>query len=137
MLSTLQLSSFCRFEVNRRALPAIALTTDTSLITAAGNDFGFENIFSRQVEAHANQGDVVIGITTSGGSPNVIKALEQAKKQNAVTIGFTGNKESKIKEITDICFCAPSSVTARIQECHGLAIHVICSLIEGAMFGKK
>jgi len=127
----------CRFEVNRRALSAISFTTDTSIITAAGNDFGFENIFSKQVEAHVNPGDVAIGITTSGNSPDVIKALDQAKKQNAITVGFTGNKESKIKAITDICFCAPSAVTARAQECHGLAIHVICSLVEGALFGKK
>jgi len=127
----------CRFEVNRRALAAISLTTDTSIITATGNDFSFDNIFSRQVEALVNTGDVAIGITTSGNSPNVIKALEQAKKQNAVTIGFTGNKECRIKEITDLCFCAPSGVTGRIQECHGLVIHVICSLVEGALFGKK
>jgi len=127
----------CRFELNRRALPALALTTDPSVITSAGNDFGFEDIFSRQVEAHVNPGDVAIGITTSGNSPNVIKALAQAKKQKALTVAFTGNRESGIMEQADLCFRAPSAVTARVQECHGLAIHVICSLVEGALFENK
>jgi len=125
-----------RFELNRKALAAIALTTDTSIITATGNDYSFEDIFSRQVEALAGPGDVVIGITTSGNSPNVIKAVNQAKAQGAVTIGFTGAKECKIKSLADICFCAPVQVTARVQECHGLAIHIICSLVETELFAR-
>jgi D-sedoheptulose 7-phosphate isomerase len=126
-----------RFELNRKALAAVALTTDTSIITATGNDFSFEDIFSRQVEALAGPGDVVIGITTSGNSPNVIKAVNQAKAQGAFTIGFTGGKECKIKGLADICFCAPAQVTARVQECHGLAIHIICSLVETELFSKN
>lgn len=124
----------CRFEKNRKALPAIALTTDTSIITSAGNDYGYENVFSRQVEALVNEGDVVIGISTSGNSPNVLKAIEQAKIAKAYTIGFTCENGGKLKNSADVCFCAPSAITARAQECHILAIHIICSLIEEKLF---
>jgi D-sedoheptulose 7-phosphate isomerase len=126
-----------RFEKNRMALPAIALSENVSTITSIGNDYSYEEIFSRQVEAFTQPGDVVIGISTSGNSPNVIRALESAKKLKAVTIGFTGSRESKIKSACDICFCAPSPVTARIQECHILAIHIICGMVEGTLFGEK
>ena len=127
----------CRFEVNRMALPAIALTTNTSSLTSIGNDLGYDVVFSRQVEALVNEGDVVIGISTSGNSSNVVKAFEEAKKLKAVTIGFTGSKECKLSKITDFCFSAPSTVTGRVQECHILAIHVICALVEGALFSEK
>lgn len=123
-----------RFAKNRMALPAIALTTDTSILTAAGNDFSFDDIFSRQVEAFCQPGDVVIGISTSGNSPNVLKALAKAKELNGVTIAFTGGTGGKLKGTTDICFCAPANVTARMQECHELAIHIICLLVEEALF---
>lgn len=126
-----------RFQLERKALAAVALTTDTSIITAIGNDYSFENIFSRQVEALADSGDIVIGFTTSGNSPNVLKAIEQAKSAGAVAIGFTGSKECKLKDAADICFCAPAQVTARIQECHSLAIHIICSLVETGIFQKN
>ncbi|MHB9155864.1 MAG: D-sedoheptulose-7-phosphate isomerase [Endomicrobiales bacterium] len=123
-----------RFEKNRRALPALALSTDTSVLSACGNDFGFEDVFSRQVEAFARPGDVVIGISTSGTSPNVCKALEKARALKAVTVAFTGETGGKLKGQADLCFCAPSKVTARVQECHGLAIHVLCRLVEEALF---
>jgi D-sedoheptulose 7-phosphate isomerase len=123
-----------RFEKNRAALPALALTTNTATLTATGNDFSFEDIFSRQVEAFAQPGDVVIGISTSGTSPNVVKALDTAKKRGAVTVGFTGENGRKLKERADICFCAPAAVTARIQECHILAVHILATLVEGALF---
>ncbi|MBN1622655.1 MAG: D-sedoheptulose 7-phosphate isomerase [Endomicrobiales bacterium] len=124
----------CRFEKDRMALPAIALSTNTSSLTSIGNDYSFDKIFSRQVEALAQPGDVVIGISTSGNSPNVLQAIEEAKKLKAVTIGFTGSKDCKLKKNADLCFCAPSAVTGRIQECHILAIHVICKLIEDTLF---
>ena len=127
----------CRFEKNRPALPALALTTNTSSLTAIGNDFSFEDVFSRQVEALAAPDDVVIGISTSGNSPNVLKAIEQAKALKAVTVGFTGGGGGKLKVAVDVCFCAPSMVTARIQECHILAIHIVSRLIEEALFGEK
>ena len=126
-----------RFEKDRMALPAIALSENVSTITSIGNDYSYEEIFSRQVEAFVQPGDVVIGISTSGNSPNVIRGLSAAKQHKAVTIGFTGSKESKIKSVCDVCFCAPSPVTARIQECHILAIHIICGMVEGTLFGEK
>jgi len=126
-----------RFEKNRAALPAIALTANVANLTAIGNDFDFDDIFSRQVSALCQAGDLVIGISTSGNSRNVIKGVEQAHRQKAVTVGFTGIKGGKIKDKLDICFCAPSTVTARVQECHILAIHLLCSLVEDALFGEK
>jgi D-sedoheptulose 7-phosphate isomerase len=127
----------CRFEKNRMALPAIALTTNTATLTAIGNDYSFEDLFSRQVEAHAQSGDVVIGISTSGNSPNVIKAVETAKTLKAVTVGFTGGQDCKLKKIADLSLCAPSSITGRIQECHILAIHIICKIVEDVLFGER
>jgi D-sedoheptulose 7-phosphate isomerase len=126
-----------RFEKNRAALPAIALTANVAALTAIGNDYDFDSIFSRQVEALCQAGDLVIGISTSGNSSNVIKGLAQAREQKAVTVGFTGSTGGKLKAAADICFCAPSLVTARIQECHLLAIHILCSLTEEALFGEK
>ena len=123
-----------RFEKERMALPAIAFTTNTSTISAIGNDYSFDNVFSRQVEALVNEGDIVFGFSTSGNSPNVIKGIEEAKKLKAITIGFTGAKDSKLKKTADLCFCAPSIVTGRIQECHILAIHIICALVEEKLF---
>jgi D-sedoheptulose 7-phosphate isomerase len=125
----------CRFQKNRAALPALALTTNTSLITATGNDFHFDDIFSRQIEAWAAKGDVVFGISTSGNSPNVLKGIEEARNRGAITIGFTGQKQAKLKDIADLCYCAPSTITARIQECHLLAIHIISALVEEELFG--
>jgi len=125
----------CRFEVNRKALPSLAFTTNTAVLTAIGNDFSYDEVFARQVEALVVPGDVVVGISTSGNSPNVLKGFQKAREIGAHTVGFTGNRECKLPEAAELCFCAPSAITGRIQECHILAIHIICRLIEQALFG--
>jgi len=126
-----------RFKLQRVALPAIALTTDTSIITAIANDFGFEQIFERQIEALANPDDVVIGISTSGSSPNILKGIQKAKQIGAKTIGFTGKDGGDIANIADICLIVPSNNVSRIQETHITIIHIICELLENEMFGIK
>jgi D-sedoheptulose 7-phosphate isomerase len=123
-----------RFYFDRPGLSAFALTTDTSVLTAIGNDYGYENVFSRQVEASAKAGDIVIGISTSGNSPNVIKALKAAKALGAVTIGLTGQSGGVMKEVSDICICVPSDSTPRIQECHLVIEHAICAAVEERIF---
>jgi D-sedoheptulose 7-phosphate isomerase len=120
---------------NRPALPALALTVDTSALTAIGNDFSYEDVFARQVEAMVNAGDVVIGISTSGNSKNVIKALQAAKKKKATTVGFTGETGGQMKAECDFCFCAPSKITAHIQACHISVGHILCGLVESTMAG--
>lgn len=122
-----------RFRQNRRALPGIALTTDTSILTAGGNDFGFESIYARQVEALARPGDVVIGISTSGDSANVVKGLEQAKEQGCLTVAFTASGGGACARIADMTFRAPSPTTARAQECHLLVGHILCDIIEESL----
>ena len=119
-----------RFRRDRKALPAIALTTDTSILTSIGNDYGFENLFSRQIEALGQEGDVAIAISTSGNSPNVIKAVRVARERGITTIGFTGEDGGSLKEAADVCFQVPSRNTARIQEAHITAAHALCELIE-------
>lgn len=119
-----------RFVKERKGLSAIALTTDTSALTAIGNDYGFDFIFSRQVEAIANQGDVLIGISTSGNSVNVLKALEKGKEFNCVTVSFTGKDGGLISKISDINVNINNNVTARIQEMHILVGHLLCMLID-------
>ena len=119
-----------RFRKNRRALPSIALTTDTSILTACGNDFGFEEVYARQLEALAQPGDIAIGISTSGDSRNVIRGLEAAKQAGCLTIAFTAQGGGKCAELADITFKAPSPVTARAQECHLLVGHILCDLVE-------
>ena len=119
-----------RFERERRALPAIALTTNSSTLTAIGNDYDYSKIFSRQVEAWARPGDVVIGITTSGNSPNVLEGIAVAKSKGAKTIGLTGEKGGKLASKVDLCLRVPSSNTARIQESHIMIGHLLCLLIE-------
>lgn len=126
-----------KLRLERSPVPAIALTTNTSVLTAVGNDYDFESIFSRQVEAWANEGDVVIGISTSGSSPNVLKAMEAAKNRGAITVGFTGRDGRKLEVATDICFKVDSGSTPRIQEVHITVGHIICSLVEEALFGEK
>jgi D-sedoheptulose 7-phosphate isomerase len=121
-----------RYRKNRRALPAIALTTDTSTLTAIGNDFGFDHLFSRQVEALCVKGDVVIGISTSGNSPNVLLAMKAAKDLGAVTVAFGGGDGGKMKDIADHSIIIPSKVTARIQEMHITLGHMLCGAIESA-----
>lgn len=119
-----------RFQKERRSLPAIALTTDTSILTAVGNDYGFDEIFSRQVEGLGQQGDVLIGISTSGNSANIVKAVEKAREIGMHTVGFTGRDGGVMANLCDLSFIVPSEVTARIQEMHILGGHIICELVE-------
>ncbi len=119
-----------RFKRERRALPAIALTTDTSILTAVGNDYGFESVFERQVEALCMPGDIAIGISTSGNSPNVIRGLMKAHDLGATTIAFTGRDGGKLVDIAHYSFVVPSYDTARIQECHITLGHVLCEIID-------
>lgn len=119
-----------RFYRERVSLPAIALTTDTSILTAVANDYDYVDIFRRQVEGLGNMGDVLIGITTSGNSANVVKALEIAKEKGMHTIAFTGSKDSKASQISEVTLYVPSTETARIQECHILAGHLICQFAD-------
>jgi D-sedoheptulose 7-phosphate isomerase len=123
-----------RFEKNRTALPCIALSSNTSTLTAIGNDFGYDASFSRQLEAFAKEGDIFIAISTSGNSKNVIDALTLAKKLNIFTVGFTNSSGGKMKYMCDLCFCAPSQTTARTQECHILLVHIIAKLVEEKVF---
>lgn len=119
-----------RYKTNRQGIAAIALTTDTSVLTSVGNDFGFNVLFARQIEAIAKTGDIAIGISTSGSSENIIKALKLASKLQCVTIGFSGNNGGEMNKFCDINLIAPSSDTPRIQEMHILIGHVICHLID-------
>ncbi|MDL2281026.1 D-sedoheptulose 7-phosphate isomerase [Selenomonadales bacterium OttesenSCG-928-I06] len=121
-----------RFQTERRALKAIAFTTDTSILTAVGNDYGYDNIFKRQVEALVAKGDLVIGLSTSGNSKNVVLALEKASELGAVTASLTGGDGGKLKEISNICIVVPTHITARVQEAHILIGHAICAEIDKA-----
>lgn len=125
-----------RFKMERPGLPAIALSTDTSIITAIGNDYGFERIFSRQLEALAAPGDALIGISTSGNSPNILKALETGRQAGCSTIGLLGRDGGTIKDICDLALIIPCDDTPRIQEGHITVIHILCDLIEQSLFGK-
>ena len=118
-----------RFERQRIGLPAIALTTDTSVLTSIANDFGYENIFAKQVEALVTKGDIFWAISTSGTSTNIIGAAQLAKEKGACILAFTGKTNSLLEQIADICFCADGS-TARSQEIHQLGFHIICKLVE-------
>ncbi|HWF91616.1 MAG TPA: D-sedoheptulose 7-phosphate isomerase [Terriglobales bacterium] len=123
-----------RFAFNRPPLPALALSVNSSCVTAIGNDYGFDLVFARQIEALAQSGDVAIGITTSGNSPNVLQGLEAAKKKGLQTAGFAGCTGGKLKWVAEHCVCAPSNETPRIQECHILIGHIIAELSERAIF---
>jgi len=124
-----------KFYKNRDSLPALAFHTNTSVVTATANDYGYEFIFERQVSSFVNEGDIVIGISTSGNSPNVIKGIQKAKQKGAITIGFTGQKENKLEKITDYCLKISSTDTPRIQEGHATVGHIICYLVEKELFG--
>lgn len=123
-----------RFEFDRPGLPALALSTDTSMITAIGNDYGYENLFLRQLQAQAKPGDIFIGITTSGSSPNIINALNECTSLGVISAVLTGSKDVPVKNINHI-IAVPSTNTARIQESHILIGHVLCGLVENEMFG--
>ena len=124
-----------RFKFDRPGLPAIALTTDTSILTAIGNDYGYENLFSRQVQAHGNQGDILICYSTSGKSPNIISAIEKAKSIGITTIGLCGNRGGFMVENCDHILEVPSPDTPKIQEGHLVLGHIICGIIEKKIFG--
>jgi D-sedoheptulose 7-phosphate isomerase len=119
-----------RFLRDRGGLPSEALSVNTSALTAIGNDFGYENVFARQVEAFVQPGDVVVGITTSGKSPNVVRALEEANKRGATTVAFTGNGGGPLAEIADLVLLGPDGYSAIVQEVHITLGHIICDLVE-------
>ncbi|MEN6428050.1 MAG: SIS domain-containing protein [Phycisphaerales bacterium] len=119
-----------RFRVERRALPAVALSTDTSVLTCIGNDYDYQSVFSRQVEALVRPGDILWAFSTSGASPNVLRAAEAARQKNARILAFTGRTNSKLEAMADLCLCTDAAVTARSQEIHQLAYHIICDLVE-------
>ena len=123
--------------INRPALPAIALTTDSSNLTAGGNDIGFENIFARNIEGLGNEGDVLITISTSGNSSNLLKAVEQAKNKGLKVVGFLGGSGGKLKALVDLPIIIPSSNTQRIQEGHITTGHIICELVEDDLYGNS
>lgn len=123
-----------RFGFDRAPLPAIALTTDTSVLTAIGNDYGFDRVFERQVRGLGRKGDVFLAISTSGRSPNVLAALGAAREIGLVTIGFTGAKDAGMRALCDLILAAPSEETALIQQIHITAAHAICGLIERDLF---
>lgn len=126
-----------RFYFDRPGLPAIALTTDSSILTAVGNDYGYEYVFSRQVEALGLPGDLLIAFSTSGNSANILRALTVAKSKKLMTVGLTGQSGGKMWPLCDHCICVPSPETPRIQEAHTLISHIICAVIEEWLFGKK
>src|SRR3990167_7025280 len=126
-----------RMRYDRPGLAAIALTTDTSVLTAIGNDYAYENVFCRQVESIGQPGDVLIGVTTSGKSPNILKALGVARTREMITIGFTGMRAPMMVERCDLVLHVPSAEIPKIQECHILFGHIICALIEEEIYGAE
>ena len=119
-----------RFQKERKGMPAIALTVDTSILTAIANDYGYDRIFARQVEALGNAGDVLVAVSTSGNSANVLTAIEEAKAKGIKTIGMTAAGGGKMAEVCDVCLVIPDKVTARAQEVHGLIGHILCEIVE-------
>jgi D-sedoheptulose 7-phosphate isomerase len=126
-----------RFAFDRAPLPALALNVNTSSVTAIGNDYGFDLVFSRQIEALARPGDVAVGISTSGQSPNVIQAMSTARKRGLHTVGLTGSSGRGLKDAVEYCICVPSTDTPRIQECHILIGHIISELVEQTIFHEE
>jgi D-sedoheptulose 7-phosphate isomerase len=125
-----------KYYLHRQALPAAALTVNTSSLTAIANDYAFEHVFSRQIEALGNSGDVAVGISTSGNSPNVVEGLCAAKRRGMTTVGLTGEDGGRLKAVADYCICVPSRDTPRIQEAHILIGHIWCEFVEQALFGQ-
>ncbi|MEZ4689646.1 MAG: SIS domain-containing protein [Ignavibacteria bacterium] len=121
-------------DLDRPSIPAIALTTDTSMLTAGGNDIGFENVFARNIEGLGNEGDALICISTSGNSPNILKAVEKAKEKKIITIGFLGKDGGKLINVCDYSVLIPSDNTQRIQEGHITAGHIICEIVERELY---
>ncbi|BEJ56111.1 D-sedoheptulose 7-phosphate isomerase [Campylobacter jejuni] len=125
-----------RFYFDRPGIASIALSTDTSILTAISNDYGYENLFARQVQAQGVKGDVFIGISTSGNSKNILKALELCKQKEIISIGLSGASGGAMNELCDYCIKVPSTCTPRIQEAHILIGHIICAIVEEELFGK-
>jgi D-sedoheptulose 7-phosphate isomerase len=125
-----------RFQIDRPPLAGLALTTDSSALTAIGNDFGFDRVFEKQVRALARPGDVAVGFTTSGTSANVLLGLRAAREIGCVCVGLTGNNGGDLPALCDTVFCAPSDETPRIQECHIFWVHALCDLIDETLFGQ-
>lgn len=126
-----------KLSLERKALPAIALTTDTSILTSIANDYDYSKVFARQVEALAEEGDVVIGISTSGNSSSVLEGIRTAKKKRVCTVGFSGRRGGELSHIVDIALKVPSEDTPRIQEVHIVIFHIICCLVEKKLFGSS
>lgn len=126
-----------RFAFDRPALPALALSVNTSSVTAIGNDYGFDQVFSRQLEALARAGDIAVGVSTSGNSPNVLRAMSTARKMGLHTIALTGRTGGNLRNTVDYCICVPSNDTPRIQECHTLIGHIISELVEREIFHEE
>lgn len=125
-----------RFYFDRPGIPSIALTTDTSILTAIGNDYGYDRLFARQVQAQGVKGDIFIGISTSGNSTNIIEALKVCKEKEIISIGLTGQSGGKMADLCDYCIKVPSNCTPRIQESHIVIGHIICAIVEEEIFGK-
>lgn len=125
-----------KFYFDRPGIPSIALTTDTSIITAIGNDYGYNKLFSRQIQANGQEGDIFIGISTSGNSQNIVEALVECKSKGITTVGLTGETGGKMAELCDYCIKIPSKETPRVQESHIVIGHIICAIVEEAIFGK-
>jgi D-sedoheptulose 7-phosphate isomerase len=125
-----------QFNFDRPGLPALALTTDSSVMTSVSNDYGYDKVFRRQVEVHGTAGDVFLGISTSGNSANVLEAVLAAQSRGLVTIGLTGQAGGKLRDLCDYCICVPSNDTPRVQEAHMLIGHTLCAMAELAIFGE-
>jgi D-sedoheptulose 7-phosphate isomerase len=123
-----------RYQRERRGLPALALSGNMSSVTAIGNDYGFDSIFSRQVDAFGVAGDIAIGISTSGDSENILRALRTARERRMITVGMTGRRGGRLKTSVDYCLAVPSDETPRVQECHIMLGHILCDLVERALF---
>lgn len=124
-----------RFNFDRPGIPSIALSSNTSILTAIGNDYSFDLIFAKQIEALGIQGDIFFGISTSGNSKNILEALNAAKRKKIITVGFTGQSGGQMEDLCDFCIKVPSNETPRIQESHIMIGHVICSIVENNLFG--
>jgi D-sedoheptulose 7-phosphate isomerase len=125
-----------KFYFDRPGLASLALTTDSSILTAIGNDYGYDKLFSRQVQANGVKGDLFIGISTSGNSENILQALRECREKGIITVGLTGADGGKMKELCDYCICTPSQETPRVQETHILIGHIICAVVEEDLFGR-
>lgn len=126
-----------RFYFDREGLPSTALTTDTSILTAIGNDYGYERLFARQIQAQANSGDIFFGLSTSGNSKNIVEALKMCKEKGVISVGLTGSNQGAMDELCDVCIKVPSKITPFIQESHIMIGHIICAIVEEELFKKK